>query len=167
MASSTPHRDAACNPRHHYGAYGRGSPNLNRRKRARGRKLRMNHDQSFDYNIEDIKSNNQRVIQQSLSKCVFGFAARRLVHAIIALRRMFPWAKILCGKIDYKSAFCRLHLPGQAALQSTLSTKGLSNDPVALVSLRVTFGGRPSPSLFSEVSKFITDLANALARCES
>ena len=80
---------------------------------------------------------------------------------------MFPWAQILCGKIDYKSAFRRLHLTGQAALQSTLSTKGLSDDPVALASLRVTFGGRPSPSLFSEVSESIKSLANALARCES
>ena len=126
----------------------------------------MTHDQSFDYDIKDIKSVNQRVIQQSLSEFAFGFAVRRLVHAIIALRWMFPWAQILCGKIDYKSAFRRLHLTGQAALQSALSTKGLSDDPVALASLRVTFGGRPSPSLFSEVSESITDLANALAQCE-
>jgi hypothetical protein len=52
-------------------------------------------------------------------------------------------------------------------LQSTLSTKGLSDDPVALASLRVTFGGRPSPLLFSEVSESVTNLANALARCKS
>jgi hypothetical protein len=81
---------------------------------------------------------------------------------------MFPWAKILCGKIDYKLAFRCLHLTSQAALvQSTLSAKGLSDDHVALASLRVTFGGRTSPSLFLEVSKSITDLANALARCKS
>ena len=58
-------------------------------------------------------------------------------------------------KIDYKLAFRRLHLTGQAALQSTLSTKGLSDDLVALASLSVTFGGRPSPLLFLEVSEFI------------
>ena len=130
-------------------------------------KLRMTHDQSFDYDIEGIKSLNQRVIPKSLSGCAYGFAVKCLVHAVIAIRWMFPWTEILCGKIDYKSAFRRLHLNGRAALQSTLSTKGLSDDPVALASLRVTFGGRPSPSLFSEVSESVTDLANALARCES
>jgi hypothetical protein len=53
------------------------------------------------------------------------------------------------------------------ALQSTLSTKGLSDNPVALSLFRVTFGGRPSPLLFSEVSESITDLANALVCCET
>jgi hypothetical protein len=130
-------------------------------------KVRMTHDQSFDYALEKVKSVNHRVTEDSLSSCQFGFALRRLIHAIIALRWIFPLEYILVGKFDYKSAFRRLHLNGQAALQSTLSTTGLSNDPVALASLRVTFGGRPSPSLFSEVSESITDLANALVRCKS
>ena len=131
-------------------------------------KLRMTHDQSFDYAIAEIKSINQRVIQDSLSGCAYGFALRRVIHAVIALRWQYPRLAILIGKIDFKSAFRRLHLNGRAALQSTLTTTGLSeDDPVALASLRVTFGGRPSPSLFSEVSESITDLANALARCES
>jgi hypothetical protein len=117
-------------------------------------KLRMTHDQSFNYNIEGItKSLNQWVIPDSLSGCAYGFAVKRLVHAVIAIRWMFPCAEILCGKVDYKSSFHRLHLNGRAALQSTLSTKGLSDNPVALASLCVTFGGRPSPLLFSEVSR--------------
>ena len=100
--------------------------------------------------------------------CVYAFALRRLIHAVITLRWQHPWLAILLCKIDFKSAFRRLHLNGRAALQSTLATStGLSDDPVALASLRVTFGGHLSPLLFSEVSESITDLANALARCES
>ena len=129
-------------------------------------KLRMTHDQSFDYDNEDgIKSVNQRVLPQSLSECVYGHAIHRLAHATIALRWYYPTHRILVCKLDYKSAFRRLHLQAQAALQSTVTTLGLSDDPIALASLRVTFGGRPSPSLFAEISEPIADLANAIARC--
>jgi hypothetical protein len=37
-------------------------------------------------------------------------------------------------------------------------------EPIALVSLRVTFGGRSSLT-FSEISEPIAELANAIARC--
>ena len=102
----------------------------------------------------------------SLSACVYGHALQRLSHAIIGLRRKFPETIILICKLDFKSAFRRLHLHAQAALQSTVTTLGLSEHPIALTSLRVTFGGRPSPSLFSELSEPIADLANAIARCD-
>ena len=129
-------------------------------------KLRMTHDQSFDYdNEEGIKSVNQRVLPQSLSTCVYGHTIHRLAHATIALRWAYPTHRILVCKLDYKSAFRRLHLHALAALQSTVTTLGLAEEPVALASLRVTFGGRPSPSLFSEISEPIADLANAIARC--
>ena len=104
-------------------------------------KYRMTHDQSFDHDLEHIKSVNQRVLAMSLSKCVYGHALRRLAHALIALRWMFPWVAILIGKLDYKSAFRRLHLRALAALRSVVTTTGLMEHPVALASLRVTFGG--------------------------
>ena len=130
-------------------------------------KYRMTHDQSFDYGLEDIKSVNQRVLAASLTKCVYGNTLQRLVHAIIMLRWKYPFVAILIGKLDYKSAFRRLHLRALAALRSVITTKGLMEHPVALASLRVTFGGRPSPFSFSELSESVTDLANVLARCPS
>ena len=130
-------------------------------------KLRMTHDQSFDYGSETTKSVNQRVLASSLSQCVYGHTLSRLAHAMVSTRWRYPHAAILIGKLDYKSAFRRLHLRAQAALQCVISTTGLMEDPVALASLRVTFGGRPSPTSFSELSEPVTDLANALLRCKA
>ena len=129
-------------------------------------KIRMTHDQSFTYELETIESVNQRVIPSSLPKCVYGFTLRRLAHAIVALRGLFPLIAILIGKLDYKSAYRRMHLHALSALQSVITTQGLTDDPVALASLRVTFGGRPSPFLFSDLSEQVADLANVLTRCK-
>ena len=126
-------------------------------------KLWMTHNQSFDYSLgAEIKSVNQRVLPNSLPGCVYYHTLSRLIHAIIALQWKCPWLLILLSKLDFKSAFRRLNVNAQAALQSIVTTTGLSEDPIALASLRVTFGGRPSPSLFSDVSESVTDLANAL-----
>jgi hypothetical protein len=77
----------------------------------------MTHDQTFDYGNEDgIKLVNQRVLLHSLSDCVYGHAIHRLAHATIALRWAYPTHKILVCKLDYKSAFRRLHLHALAAL---------------------------------------------------
>jgi hypothetical protein len=105
-------------------------------------KLRMTHDQSFDYgNEKGIKLVNQQVLPHSLSTCVYGHAIHRLAHATIALLRWtYPTYKILVCKLDYKPAFHRLHLHAFAALQSTVTTLGLSEETVALALLRVTFG---------------------------
>ncbi|WP_317202142.1 hypothetical protein [Janthinobacterium sp.] len=130
-------------------------------------KVRMTHDQSFDYDLTDVKSVNQRVLAASLSKCLYGHALKRIAHALVAIRWRHPFVEILIGKLDYKSAFRRLHLRALAALRSVLTTIGLMENPIALASLRVTFGGRPSPTSFSELSEPVTDLANALARCKN
>ena len=129
-------------------------------------KLRMTHDQSFTFKLEAIKSVNQRVLRDSLSRCVFGFALRRMAHNIVATRAIYTTTPILISKLDYKSAYRRMHLHAMSILQSVITTIGLSGDPIALASLQVTFGGRPSPFLFAELSKSTADLANALARCK-
>ncbi|WP_317201517.1 hypothetical protein [Janthinobacterium sp.] len=128
-------------------------------------KVRMTHDQSFNYDLKDVKSVNQRVLAASLSKCLYGHTMKRITHALVAIRWRHPLVAILISKLDYKSAFRRLHLRALAALRSVLTTIGLMENPVALASLRVTFGGRPSPTSFAELSESVTDLANALVRC--
>ena len=52
-----------------------------------------------------------------------------------------------------------------AASQNT--NIGLESEPIAIASLRATFGGKPCPFLFSEVSESVTDLSNAIVRCTS
>ena len=90
-----------------------------------------------------------------------------MLHTIIALRRRYQTAVIFISKFDFKSAYWHLHLQAQMALQCTVTTIGLENEPIALASLRATFGGKPCPFLFSEVSESVTNLSNAIVRCPS
>lgn len=48
-----------------------------------------------------------------------------------------------------------------------ITTKGLVPEPevIALITLRVTLGGAPGPSLWSDGAEMATDLANALSAC--
>ena len=62
-------------------------------------KYRLTPDPTFDHDLEGIKSVNQRVLTESLSRCVYGHALRRLAHAVIALRGTFPGVAILIGKL--------------------------------------------------------------------
>jgi hypothetical protein len=126
-------------------------------------KYRLTHDQSYPF--QSGMSVNTRVIDAELSNCCYGFALRRFIHKIVDIRRLFPSTPILLNKFDFKSAYRRVHNAAVAAFQSCVTTKGLSDDyPVALVSLRLTFGGKPCPSKFCEISEPVTDLANEIAR---
>ena len=128
-------------------------------------KERVTHDQTWAFSSE--QSVNQRVIKEDRSNCVYGFALRRFIHVIVALREINPKASILLSKFDFKSAYRRMHLHASSALQSIVTTTSLEPDPIALASLRVTFGGSPSSYLFAELSDLVADLASALVRCTS
>ena len=72
--------------------------------------------QSFAYDLELFPSVNKRVIEESLSACVYGFTLRQMLHTIIALRRQYPNAVIFITKFDFKLAYRRLHLRARMAL---------------------------------------------------
>ena len=129
-------------------------------------KHRLTHDQSFNYDLENVKSVNERVNKALLSQCVYGFALKRFLHSIVALRTMYGNTPLLMTKFDFKSAYRRVHFRASSALQSVVTTTGLESAPLALMSLRETFGGAPCPFLFAEFSEPVADLANALARCQ-
>ena len=130
-------------------------------------KLRLAHDQSFAFQQEAIKSVNQRVIDKELSVTRYGFALSRFLHAIIQLRALFPNVEILLTKIDFKSAYRRIHFHAESALQSVVTTTDLgATEPVAIASLRATFGGAPCPTIFGEIGEPITDLGSAICRCK-
>ena len=122
-------------------------------------KLRLLHDQSYNPICGTKRSVNDRVNQSALTPCMFGRALMRYIHFIVALRLAFPNEKILQTKIDCKSAYCRLHHHWSAALQACIVFGSL-----LLMSLRLTFGGAPNPSRWSDVSELICDLANDLVR---
>jgi len=103
------------------------------------------------------------VIEDGLTPCQNGFELLRFIHKIV--RAIYPAARILLSEIDIKSAYRRVHFRAELALQSCITTKGLGGLDLALVYLRTTFGGSPCPSIFSEISKTVTDLTNAIIRC--
>jgi len=105
------------------------------------------------------------VIEDELTPCRYGFALLRFIHKIAALRAIYPAARILLSKFDFKSAYRRVHFRAKSALQSCITTKGLGGLDLALVSLRTTVGGSPCPLIFSEISETVTDLTNAIIRC--
>jgi len=119
-------------------------------------KDRRIHDQSFSFGSGQLLNN--RVIEDELTPCRYGFA-------LAALRVIYPAARILLSKFDFKSAYRRVHFKAESALQSCITTKGLGGLDLALVSLRTTFGGSPCPSIFSKISETVTDLTNAIIRC--
>ena len=110
------------------------------------------------------RSVNARVRESELSPCEYGHTMSRHLHRLVALRRQFPDLPILQGKGDFKSAYKRLHLDGESAVQGIVTTKDLDEHLAALMSLRQNFGAKPGPSVFSDFSTPLTDLANGLAR---
>jgi hypothetical protein len=58
-------------------------------------------------------------------------------------------------KIDLKAAYRRVHLQATMALQACVLIGGL-----LLLALRLTFGGAANPSMWSDISELLMDLAN-------
>ena len=88
----------------------------------------------------------------------------RFILVIVALRGINPEAAILLSKFDFKSAYRLMHLHASSGLQSIVTITGLEPDPIALASLRVTFGGSPSSYLFAKLSESVSDPASVLVR---
>ena len=126
---------------------------------SRRPKLRLTHDQSFNATPGKRRSVNDRVITEDLTPARFGRALMRFLHYICLLRRKFPGERLLMTKVDCKSAYRRIHLMAATALKACTVIAG-----TLLVALRLTFGGAPNPSQWSDVSEVAVDLANDLVR---
>ena len=122
-------------------------------------KLRLTHDQSFNATRGMRRSVNDRVVAERLTPARFGRALLRFLHYACKLRRQFPNERLLITKVDCKSAYRRVHLKAKTAVKSSTCTAGM-----LLVALRMTFGGAPNPSQWSDISEVIVDLANDLVR---
>ncbi len=122
-------------------------------------KNRITHDQSFNVIPNTHRSVNDRVITEELMPCQFGSAIQCHIARIIELRRQHPREPIFQTKVDYKSAYRLLHCHPDVAVQSITVL-----DEYALIAQRLTFGGRPNPSRWSDLSELACDLANDLVR---
>ena len=126
-------------------------------------KWQLTHDQSFSFTSG--LSVNDRAIDSSLSICRCSFTLPRVCHCIVSLRVKFPLVPILLSKFDFKSARHRMHFHADTAFQSTITMKGLNDDPVTLTSLCATFGGHPCTFLWSEISEPTCNLASTIVQC--
>ena len=122
-------------------------------------KDRLTHDQSFDFSPDS--SVNSRVIWDDLPPVRYGQCMKRIINRAVATRRKYPNKKILTSKIDYKSAYRRVHLAWQTALQTCTQ---ITEQEIAVLSLRLTFGGSPCPTKWNSMSEPATDLANIILR---
>ena len=121
-------------------------------------KKRLTHDQSYIFNGSGT-SVNSRVDKTKLTPCLFGWAIRRLTHWIVSARLKYPNCIIYATKLDFKSAYRRCHLHASTAVQSCAQLPHLH---IALLMLRLTFGGTPCPYEWSTISDLICDLATAI-----
>eukprot|EP00956_Cyclotella_meneghiniana_P025476 scaffold53298_cov92-Cyclotella_meneghiniana.AAC.1 len=120
-------------------------------------KDRLTHDQSFDFSPES--SVNSRVITEKLLPVRYGHCIRRIINWVVAARRKYPGVKIFACKVDYKSAFRRVHLAWKTALQTCTH---LPEAEIAILALRLTFGGSPCPAEWSAISELANDLTTAI-----
>ena len=121
---------------------------------------RLTHDQSFKFSASGT-SVNSRTRKDDLLPCVYGGVVRRLVNWAVAARRKHPTTRIFATKIDFKSAYRRLHVSASIAKQSVTQ---LPREELALMALRLTFGGAPCPFEWGVISETICDLATAIIR---
>ena len=127
-------------------------------------KLRVTHDLSF-IGDESESSVNSRVIEEGLEPCMFGHALLRVIHRIVHLRRLHPSKTIWIRKEDIKSAYRRVHLHPDTAVQA--ATQAIfDGNKYLLIPLRLPFGGGPCPSEFCVLSDVITDTTNDLLACK-
>ena len=120
-------------------------------------KNRLTHDQSWMW--QSVTSVNSRINKDELMPCYFGRTMRRLLNWVVAAQKLYPNKGILATKLDVKAAYQRCHLNTAIAVQTCTQ---IPSEGLALLMLRLTFGGAPCPSEWGSIAESICDLANAI-----
>jgi hypothetical protein len=127
-------------------------------------KKRLVHNMSKEGAVSHCSANS-RTKEEELETVKYGFCHRRLVHYIVSLRASHPEERIMMCKGDFKSAYRRKYSAWDAVMLSLTAIVHLGFQ-FLLASLRLTFGGTFCVSQWCLTSETITDLANALLRCD-
>ena len=91
--------------------------------------------------------------------CYFGRALRRLINWVVAAQKLYPNKRMLATKLDVKAAYRRCHLNAATAVQTCTQ---IPSEGLALLMLRLTFGGAPCPPEWGSIAESICDLATAI-----
>jgi hypothetical protein len=120
-------------------------------------KNRMTHNQSWKWQLGT--SVNSRVDKEQLMQCYFGRVLKQLINWAVAARKLHPRKRILATKLDFKAAFRRCHLNALTAVPTCTQLPTLC---LALMMLRLSFGGAPCPSEWGAISESVCNLINAI-----
>ena len=99
-------------------------------------------------------------MKDKISPIMYGHALLRLIHYIVACNEKYINKRILLSKFDLKSAYRRCHMNYDIAIQSFTQDPTLD---IAMLTLRLTFGGTPNPNNFGLISETICDLNHFLS----
>jgi hypothetical protein len=110
------------------------------------KKDRPTHDQTFSARKEG-QSINKRYLMDLFTPCVFGHALLRIIHFVLHLCHLFPTTKIFIQKMDFKSAYRRMHLSMDMTSKCTTVVKDL-----AYLSLRLLFASGVTFRRLSRIS---------------
>jgi hypothetical protein len=91
--------------------------------------------------------------------CYFGRALKQLINWAVATRKLYPRKRILTTKLDVKAAFRQCHLNALMAVQTCTQLPALC---LALMMLRLSFGGTPCPSEWGAISESVCNLINEI-----
>jgi hypothetical protein len=87
--------------------------------------------------------------------CYFGRSLKQLINWMVTAQRRYPEKRILATKLDVKAAFQRCHLNTSTAVQTCTQLPELC---LAVMMLRLSFGGAPCPSEWVAISESVYDL---------
>jgi hypothetical protein len=122
---------------------------------------RITHDLSFP-GAASKQSINSRTRLDELIPCNYGHMLARCIHHIMQLRLRHTNSPIVIQKVDFKSAYRRVHLNASTATQCMSQVRLRDGEQIILLPLRLTFGGSACPSEWCVVSELVTDLANRI-----
>jgi hypothetical protein len=117
----------------------------------------LTQDQSLEWSSGT--SVNKQAITEELLPCMFGSCIRQIVNWAVTASCLYPNQPILASKIDFKSAFQRMHLSADTASQTCTMLPELD---ILLMWLRLSFGGKPCPYMWGVFSETMCNLANAI-----
>ena len=115
------------------------------KKGGRYIKGRVTHD--FSFPGPSGLSVNNRVQQESLQPCFYGFCLLRILHMISAMRSIWPTKIIIILKTDLDAAYLRIHANARTALTCIAIVEELD-----FLCLRLPFGTTPAPAEYTTVS---------------
>eukprot|EP00957_Ditylum_brightwellii_P046184 3504193-Ditylum_brightwellii.AAC.1 len=125
-------------------------------------KDRLTHDQSYKWSVGH--SVNSRVDKDSLLPCMFGACIKRIVNWAVVVRKKYPKRRILSTQVDCKLAYQWDHLNAETAIQTCTQ---LPEESLAVILLRLMFGGSPGPYEWEVPSESICNLVNEILQKES